>query len=46
MMMPIAGHDFKPTVELSVAEQVEKLIQQATNVEHLATCFIGWCAFW
>ena len=32
--------------ELSVQDQVERLILQATNVENLCLCFIGWCAFW
>jgi serine/threonine-protein kinase mTOR len=29
-----------------VAEQVEKLIKQATNTENLCQHYIGWCSFW
>jgi hydrogenase maturation factor HypE len=32
--------------ELLVAEQVEKLIKQATNPENLCQHYIGWCSFW
>jgi serine/threonine-protein kinase mTOR len=32
--------------ELLVAEQVEKLIKQATNTENLCQHYIGWCSFW
>lgn len=42
----LTGRDFDPDVELSVETQVEKLIQQATAVENLCQCFLGWCAFW
>lgn len=38
----IAGRDFKPTVVLTVTEQVDKLISQATSLENLSQCFIGW----
>ncbi|KAM0787611.1 hypothetical protein ACM66B_003678 [Microbotryomycetes sp. NB124-2] len=42
----LTGRDFKPTVVLSVNEQVDKLIAQATSLENLSQCFIGWCPFW
>ena len=42
----ITGRDFNPEVALSVAAQVEKLIEQATVLENLSRCFSGWCAFW
>ena len=42
----ITGRDFNPDVVLSVADQVEKLIEQATVLENLSRCFSGWCAFW
>lgn len=29
----LTGHDFRPTEELTVPDQVEKLIQQATSLE-------------
>ena len=36
------GRDFNPEVSLSVPNQVEKLISQATNLENLCQCFSGW----
>jgi FKBP12-rapamycin complex-associated protein len=42
----LTGTDFKPTVELGIAEQVDKLINQATDVENLCQHYIGWCSFW
>lgn len=39
----LTGRDFKPTVVLSVNDQVDKLIQQATSLENLCRAFIGWC---
>ena len=41
----LTGRDFKATVVLPVDAQVQKLIQQATSMENLCQCFIGWCAF-
>ena len=32
--------------ELTVAEQVHKLIEQATSHQNLCQCYVGWCAFW
>lgn len=37
----LAGRDFNPSEELSVEEQVEKLIKQATSLENLCQCFPG-----
>jgi len=31
---------------LGVADQVDRLILQATNVENLCQHYIGWCSFW
>jgi hypothetical protein len=31
---------------LSVQDQVDKLIKQATSVENLCQLFMGWCPFW
>ncbi|KAI8458016.1 atypical/PIKK/FRAP protein kinase [Phakopsora pachyrhizi] len=42
----LTGRDFKPTEELSVADQVNKLVQKAVSAENLAQCFTGWCPFW
>ncbi|EJD07323.1 atypical/PIKK/FRAP protein kinase [Fomitiporia mediterranea MF3/22] len=42
----LTGRDFNPDVELTVPQQVEKLISQATSLENLCQCFSGWCAFW
>jgi len=40
------GNDFKRFDNLSVEDQVDKLIQEATNVENLCQHFMGWCSFW
>ncbi|KAI8098676.1 armadillo-type protein [Halteromyces radiatus] len=42
----LTGRDFNPRVTLDVPTQVDKLIQQATSLENLCQCYIGWCAFW
>jgi serine/threonine-protein kinase mTOR len=42
----LIGRDFKPNVELNVIDQVEKLIEQATDFENLCQHYIGWCSFW
>lgn len=42
----LTGRDFKPNQTLDVKTQVDKLILQATSLEHLCRCYIGWCAFW
>ncbi|KAI8344851.1 armadillo-type protein [Chlamydoabsidia padenii] len=42
----LTGRDFNSRVTLDVPTQVEKLIQQATSLENLCQCYIGWCAFW
>jgi hypothetical protein len=42
----LCGQDFNPFVEISVAEQVDRLIEQATLNDNLCQCYIGWCPFW
>ncbi|CCJ30549.1 unnamed protein product [Pneumocystis jirovecii] len=42
----LTGRDFKPNQELDVPSQVNRLIQQATSLENLSQCYIGWCSFW
>ncbi|KZZ93990.1 TorA protein [Ascosphaera apis ARSEF 7405] len=42
----LTGHDFKANEELSVGDQVDKLLVQATSVENLCQHYIGWCSFW
>lgn len=42
----LTGRDFKPNNVLDVRSQVYQLIEQATSVENLCQCYIGWCAFW
>lgn len=42
----LTGNDFKRQRDLDVPTQVDKLIQQATNVENLCLHYIGWCSFW
>ena len=42
----LTGRDFKANEELTVVDQVNKLIVEATNLENLCQHFIGWCSFW
>ncbi|KAI8593944.1 armadillo-type protein [Geranomyces variabilis] len=42
----LTGRDFKPNQTLDVRNQVQRLILQATSLENLCQCYIGWCAFW
>ena len=42
----LIGCDFEKDQGLSVEEQVDKLIQQATSSVNLCQCYIGWCPFW
>ncbi|KAI0601930.1 FAT-domain-containing protein [Biscogniauxia sp. FL1348] len=42
----LTGRDFKPTEELEVVQQVNKLIMEATKLENLCQHYIGWCSFW
>ena len=42
----LLGNDFKRFENLSVEDQVDKLIQEATDVENLCQHFMGWCSFW
>jgi FKBP12-rapamycin complex-associated protein len=42
----LTGRDFDANVELTVKDQVQKLIEQATAMENLCQSFLGWCAFW
>jgi FKBP12-rapamycin complex-associated protein len=38
----LTGRDFNPRVTLDVPTQVDKLIQQATSLENLCQCYVGW----
>lgn len=42
----LTGRDFRPDDELSVTDQVNKLIIEATKLENLCQHYIGWCSFW
>lgn len=44
----LKGTDFEESngMEVSVADQVDRLIVSATKVENLASMYIGWAAFW
>ncbi len=42
----LTGRDFSHDEELDIAEQVDRLIEQATNNENLCQSYIGWCPFW
>lgn len=44
--LKLSGRDFEPDEELTVEQQVKKLIQQATSLENLCQHFPGWCAYW
>ncbi|KAK4529593.1 hypothetical protein CCYA_CCYA02G0450 [Cyanidiococcus yangmingshanensis] len=46
MSQKLSGRDFEPQQTLSVAAQVERLIQQATSSENLAPAYVGWCNCW
>lgn len=42
----LTGNDFKAEEELTVQEQVDKLLVQATSLENLCQHYVGWCSFW
>ncbi|XP_016932710.3 serine/threonine-protein kinase mTor [Drosophila suzukii] len=42
----LTGTDFQTKESVNEQQQVELLIQQATNNENLCQCYIGWCPFW
>ncbi|XP_046866806.1 serine/threonine-protein kinase Tor [Drosophila willistoni] len=42
----LTGTDFQSQGSGNEQQQVEMLIQQATNNENLCQCYIGWCPFW
>jgi FKBP12-rapamycin complex-associated protein len=42
----LTGRDGRPGEEMSVIDQVSRLIQEATNLENLCQHYIGWCSFW
>jgi FKBP12-rapamycin complex-associated protein len=42
----LTGRDGRPGEELSVDDQVARLIGEATNLENLCQHYIGWCSFW
>lgn len=42
----LTGNDFYEDEKISVAEQVRRLIIQATSNYNLAQCYCGWCPFY
>ncbi|CAN6610146.1 serine/threonine-protein kinase Tor2p [Trichomonascus vanleenenianus] len=42
----LTGNDFPHHKDLEVPDQVDRLIQQATNIENLCQHYVGWCSFW
>lgn len=42
----LTGRDFNTAQPLDVADQVARLIQQATSHENLCQLYVGWCPFW
>eukprot|EP01116_Phalansterium_solitarium_P018594 TRINITY_DN4988_c0_g1_i2.p1 TRINITY_DN4988_c0_g1~~TRINITY_DN4988_c0_g1_i2.p1 ORF type:complete len:2361 (-),score=824.80 TRINITY_DN4988_c0_g1_i2:390-7472(-) len=41
----LTGRDFGNET-LGIAEQVQRVIDQATSHENLCECYVGWCPFW
>ncbi|GMM54893.1 phosphatidylinositol kinase-related protein kinase [Maudiozyma humilis] len=42
----LTGNDITKFQELSVNDQVDKLIREATSIENLCQHYVGWCPFW
>lgn len=42
----LTGRDFDHEETLDIPEQVDRLIEQATDNENLCQSYIGWCPFW
>ena len=42
----LSGKDFEKNCSLTVNEQVDRLIKEATNIENLSKMFSGWCPWW
>ena len=46
ILQKLTGNDFVDSKELSVHEQVDRLIKEARSIKNLAQSYIGWCPFW
>jgi FKBP12-rapamycin complex-associated protein len=44
--MKLCGRDFLASEVLDVKHQIDNLIVQATSIENLCQCYVGWCPFW
>lgn len=42
----LTGTDFGVDVTLTVSQQIERLIHEATSSENLCQGYMGWCPFW
>lgn len=42
----LTGNDIVKSNELTVEEQVDKLIKEAASIENLCQHYVGWCPFW
>jgi phosphatidylinositol kinase/protein kinase (PI-3 family) len=42
----LTGRDFSPKKSLDVAQQVDLLIKQATDIANLSHCYLGWAPYW
>lgn len=42
----LTGRDFNDAEDLTVEQQVHRLVKEATNVENLCQLFTGWCPLW
>ena len=41
----LTGRDYKTANALSVKDQVERLVDDATKTENLCVAYLGWCVF-
>lgn len=42
----LSGKDFAPNERLDVPQQVQRLIKEATDIENLSQCYLGWSPYW
>lgn len=42
----LTGNDFTDSKELSIPDQVDRLIKEARSIKNLSQSYIGWCPFW
>lgn len=42
----LSGREFIPDESISVEDQVDRLVIEATSHANLCQAYIGWCPFW